>query len=155
MDGLASSLSFEVFAYSWWNSRHDRHCSAIASIIVKQRIHHNTWHCDWPRDLVRMHYDVMTGTSAIKTWCFFRSLRIDLPCFTEENSSSKRNVNMMKSVWIKRESSKDSKQVGCFSVSALPFFIKPGHPKLCFYLNSITTQIWRWVKHVDTVKSLI
>ena len=57
-----------------------------------------------------------------------------LAMFKEENSTSKRSVNVIKSMAIYRGGSKDSRRVRFFLVNAIFSFITFGSPKPHFYL---------------------
>ena len=64
---------------------------------------------------------------------FWSILQGQLDIFTEEKSTSKRNVNAMKGMPIKRRRYTGSRQVRIFLINTLYYFIKLQSPKLHFY----------------------
>ena len=79
-------------------------------------------HALWPNDRVVNHHNMV----------FLSIFQGQLSMFSAENSTSKGNVNVIKSVSINEKGLYIVMQVRFFSINALYFFVKPQSPKLHF-----------------------
>ena len=148
MDGLAACVFFEVFVW-WWNLTTRLSLTAILLSLPNSIC---TTRCDWLRALVHL-YIVMNHSArfaessrAPALWRHYWDVNNQnmamllifqgrLAMFMEQISALNHYVNMTKSISIKKERSKVSRQVRFFLANALYFLIKLMSPKLHFYLK--------------------